>query len=45
MNYLICAGGSGVRVLESMIHLCAMGLGPDELRVLAVDPDNANASG
>jgi hypothetical protein len=44
MNYLICAGGSGVRVLESMIHLCAMGLGPDELRVLAVDPDNANAS-
>lgn len=45
MNYLICAGGSGVRVLEAMIHLCAMGLGPKErIRVLAVDPDNANAS-
>lgn len=44
MNNLICAGGSGVRVLEAMIHLCAMGLGPEKIRVMAVDPDKGNAS-
>ena len=45
MNTLICAGGSGLRVLEAVLHLCAAGLGPDKLRVLAVDPDGANGNG
>lgn len=45
MNTLICAGGSGLRVLEAVLHLCAAGLGPEKLRILAVDPDGANGNG
>lgn len=45
MNTLICAGGSGVRVLEAVLQLCAAGLGPASLRLLVVDPDSANGSG
>ncbi|MBU1949706.1 MAG: hypothetical protein KJ970_00025 [Candidatus Eisenbacteria bacterium] len=45
MNTIICAGGSGSRVLESIIHLCASGLGPDEMRVFIVDPDKSNGNG
>lgn len=45
MNTLICAGGSGTRVLEALIHLCAAGLGPPSLRVLVIDPDSANGNG
>ncbi len=42
MNTLICAGGSGLRVLEAVLHLCAAGLGPRSIRVLGVDPDGSN---
>ena len=45
MNTLICAGGSGVRVLEAVLQLCAAGLGPASLRLLVIDPDSANGSG
>jgi len=45
MNTLICAGGSGTRVLEALIHVCAAGLGPPSLRVLVIDPDSANGNG
>jgi hypothetical protein len=45
MNTLICAGGSGVRVLEALLHLCAAGLGPASLRLLVIDPDGANGNG
>src|ERR1039458_1081855 len=45
MTTLICAGGSGTRILEAVLHLCAAGLGPDELRVLVIDPDAANGNG
>ncbi len=44
MNTLICAGGSGLRTLEAMLHLCAAGLGPPKLRLLAIDPDGANGN-
>jgi hypothetical protein len=37
-------GGSGARALEPLLHLCALGLGPAQLRVLLVDPDQANAA-
>jgi hypothetical protein len=37
-------GGSGARALEPLLHLCALGLGPAQLRVLIVDPDQANAA-
>jgi len=37
-------GGSGARALEPLLHLCALGLGPAQLRILLVDPDQANAA-
>ena len=40
----IAAGGSGVRVAEALIHLCAAGLGPDSIHLLVVDVDNTNGN-
>jgi hypothetical protein len=37
-------GGSGIRTVEPLLHLCAMGLGPAQLRVVLVDPDQSNAA-
>ena len=45
MSILICAGGSGSRILESVLHLCAAGVGPEKLSVLLIDPDGANGNG
>jgi hypothetical protein len=45
MNTLICAGGSSQRVLTAVLNLCAAGLGPEELRLLVVDPDGSNGNG
>jgi hypothetical protein len=45
MNTVICAGGTGTRMLEAMLHLCAAGLGPNLLRVLVIDPDRSNGNG
>jgi len=45
MTTLISSGGSGTRVLEAVLHLCAAGLGPDRLRLLVIDPDAANGNG
>lgn len=45
MNTLICAGGSAQRVLTAVLHLCAAGLGPEEIRILVVDPDGSNGNG
>lgn len=44
--YAIGIGGTGAKCLESLIHLCAAGLMPDNenLYVLFVDPDGANGS-
>jgi hypothetical protein len=44
MVTLICAGGSGARVLEAVLHLCAAGLGPDHLRAFVIDPDGTNGN-
>jgi hypothetical protein len=44
MDTLICAGGSGSRVLEAVVHLCAAGLGPPKLRAFVIDPDATNGS-
>jgi hypothetical protein len=44
MLTLICAGGSGARILEALIHLCAAGLGPTKLRTFVIDPDAANGN-
>jgi hypothetical protein len=37
-------GGSGIRALEPLLHLCALGLGPRQLRVVLIDPDQENAA-
>lgn len=44
--YAIGIGGTGAKCLESLIHLAAAGMMPDdsELHVLFVDPDKANGS-
>jgi len=41
-NYFLSVGGTGHKVLESMIHLCAAGLGPDELHIAFFDLDSDN---
>ena len=41
---LICAGGSGARILEGVLQLCAAGIGPDKLGILMIDPDGANGN-
>ena len=46
-NYVIAVGGTGAKVVQSMIHLGAAGLLPEEARhldVILVDPDENNGS-
>ena len=44
-NYVIAIGGTGIRVLRSIVHLCDCGhIDVDELKVLIIDPDLANGS-
>jgi hypothetical protein len=44
--YVIGIGGTGAKCVESLIHLCAAGLMPDDksLYALFVDPDGSNGS-
>ena len=44
--YAIGIGGTGAKCLESLIHLAAAGMMPDnsDLYILFVDPDEANGS-
>ena len=42
--FVIAAGGSGAKVVESLIHLCAAGLTPTNVHVLLVDGDAANGN-
>lgn len=37
-------GGSGIRVVEALLHLCAFGLGPRKLKIVLIDPDQGNAA-
>src|SRR4051812_21365741 len=37
-------GGSGVRAIEPLLHLCALGLGPRQLKIIIIDPDQSNAA-
>ena len=43
-NYFIGIGGTGARVLESVLHCCAAGFGPAELTAFLVDPDDGNGN-
>lgn len=42
--FLITGGGTGAKVAESLVHLCAAGLGPDRLHLLLIDSDTANGN-
>jgi hypothetical protein len=43
-RYYIGVGGTGARVAEALVHLCAAGLGPDELFLMLIDPDAGNGN-
>lgn len=40
----LALGGGGVRTLEALLHLCALGLGPERLVVVVVESDAADGS-
>ncbi len=40
----LALGGSGMRAVEPLLHLCALGLGPRQLRLVLIDPDQSNAA-
>ena len=42
--FVVAAGGTGAKVAEALVHLCAAGLGPAELHVLLVDGDISNGN-
>lgn len=43
-NYLIGIGGTGAKVIESVVNMCATGYGPDELSIFMIDPDAGNGN-
>lgn len=43
--FVIAIGGTGMRCLESFVHLCAMGMfDGKEINVLTLDTDQANGN-
>ncbi|NUQ41495.1 MAG: hypothetical protein HUU32_08895 [Calditrichaceae bacterium] len=43
-NVLVGIGGTGARVVEAMVHLCAAGYGPENLSIFLIDPDESNGN-
>jgi len=43
-NYLIGIGGTGAKVVEATLFMCAAGYGPDELSIFLIDPDKGNGN-
>ena len=43
-NLIIGMGGTGAKIVESFVHLCGAGLGPDDCAVAFVDQDMANGN-
>jgi hypothetical protein len=43
-NFIIGIGGTGARCVESVMHLCAAGLGPTDLWVGFIDQDSNNGN-
>lgn len=41
---LFALGGTGIRAVEPLLHLCAFGLGPRQLNIVMIDPDQSNAA-
>lgn len=42
--FLITGGGTGAKVAESFVHLCAAGLGPRKAHILLIDTDASNGN-
>ena len=42
--FLVTGGGTGAKVAEALVHLCAAGLGPAEVHILFVDADSQNGN-
>jgi hypothetical protein len=42
--FYIGIGGTGARVAEALVHLCAAGHGPSDLFLFLVDPDEGNGN-
>lgn len=43
-NYLLGIGGTGSKVLEAVVFMCAAGYGPEELSIFLIDPDKGNGN-
>ena len=43
-NLILGLGGTGARVVESFLHLCAAGLGPARVAVAFIDQDQSNGN-
>jgi len=44
VNLVLGLGGTGARLVESFVHLCAAGLGPPQASVAFIDQDQANGN-
>ncbi len=44
MKYAIGIGGTGAKCVEALVHLCAVGLGPDKVSIFFIDPDKNNGN-
>lgn len=42
--FLIAGGGTGAKVAEAFLHLCAAGQGPENVHILYVDADTMNGN-
>lgn len=42
--FLITGGGTGAKVAEAVVHLCAAGLAPPDVHVLLIDTDSTNGN-
>jgi hypothetical protein len=43
-NYLVGIGGTGARVIEAAVFMCAAGFGPANLSIFLIDPDRDNGN-
>ena len=43
-NLILGLGGTGARIVESFVHLCATGLGPSRAAVAFIDQDQSNGN-
>ena len=44
VNLILGLGGTGARLVESFVHLCAAGLGPPQASVAFIDQDQSNGN-